>query len=115
MPVLRCAQCGHRFLPGNQLDDDCDSSEAADEVSAAIAAALLRISILSPRETEIFQLLGAGRDNRNIARHLGISERTVKRHVTAILAKIGVTSRLQAGLVAFIGGHGPKVAGTKVP
>lgn len=67
-----------------------------------IAAALLLAESLSPREQTAFELLGLGYDNRSIARELGISERTTKRHVTAILKKLKLESRLQAGLTALI-------------
>ena len=67
-----------------------------------IAAALLRTRTLSPREMAVFELLGLGYDNRSIARVLHVSERTAKRHVTAILAKLGLESRLQAGLAALL-------------
>ena len=67
-----------------------------------IAAALRFTHRLSARERTVFQFLGAGYDNRSIARELGVSERTVKRHVTVILAKLRLESRLQAGLAALI-------------
>jgi DNA-binding NarL/FixJ family response regulator len=67
-----------------------------------IAGALLRTQTLSPRETAVFELLGLGYDNRSLARTLQVSERTAKRHVTAILAKLGLESRLQAGLTALL-------------
>jgi DNA-binding NarL/FixJ family response regulator len=67
-----------------------------------IAAALLRARALSPRERAVFRLLGLGYDNRSLSRDLDVSERTAKRHITAILAKLGLESRLQAGIVAFI-------------
>jgi DNA-binding CsgD family transcriptional regulator len=57
---------------------------------------------LTAREAAVFELLGLGHDNRSIARILGISERTAKRHVTAILVKLRLESRLQAGLAAMI-------------
>ena len=60
------------------------------------------VSTLSPREKASFELLGLGYDNRSIARELQISERTTKRHVTAILRKLQLESRLQAGLAAII-------------
>jgi DNA-binding NarL/FixJ family response regulator len=63
--------------------------------------ALRRVPSLTARELAAFDLLGSGCDNHSIARRLSISERTVKRHVTAILTKLGLTSRLQAGLVAM--------------
>jgi DNA-binding CsgD family transcriptional regulator len=67
-----------------------------------IADALLLAGALSPRERGAFELLGLGYDNRSIARELQISERTTKRHVTAILKKLKLESRLQAGLTALI-------------
>ena len=67
-----------------------------------IAAAVRLARRLSARERTVFEFLGAGYDNRSIARELGVSERTVKRHVTVILAKLSLESRLQAGLAALI-------------
>ncbi|GLY75602.1 hypothetical protein Airi02_031600 [Actinoallomurus iriomotensis] len=67
-----------------------------------LAAALSLTRTLTPRELAVFQLLGFGYDNRSIARELKISERTVKRYVTAILTKLELRSRLQAGLSALI-------------
>jgi DNA-binding CsgD family transcriptional regulator len=67
-----------------------------------IAEALMHTSSLSPREQAVFELLGLGYDNRSLARALDVSERTAKRHVTAILAKLQLKSRLQAGLVALL-------------
>lgn len=67
-----------------------------------IVAALLLARTLSPRERAVFDWLGQGYDNRSIAREMNISERTVKRHVTVVLLKLRLESRLQAGLVALI-------------
>ena len=55
---------------------------------------------LSPREQEVLLLVRKGRANKQIARELGISERTVKAHLTNIFARIGVTDRTQAALWA---------------
>ncbi|MFF2662552.1 helix-turn-helix transcriptional regulator [Kitasatospora sp. NPDC058032] len=66
------------------------------------AAGLPPTGALTPRERAVLHLLGLGYDNRSIAYELHISERTVKRFVTAILAKLGLRSRLQAGLLALI-------------
>jgi DNA-binding CsgD family transcriptional regulator len=71
-------------------------------VPQPIAAALRLTSTLSARERVVFELLGMGYDNRSIARDMNISERTVKRHITVILAKLHLESRLQAGLTALI-------------
>lgn len=51
---------------------------------------------LTPREQEVFALLVAGKSNRAIATDLFISEKTASVHVSNILAKLGVRSRLQA-------------------
>ncbi|MFI9402170.1 response regulator transcription factor [Nocardia sp. NPDC052316] len=60
-----------------------------------------RAALLSSREIQVFRLLGSGRSNRAIAGQLQITERTVKAHVARIMAKVGVESRLQAGLVSY--------------
>jgi DNA-binding NarL/FixJ family response regulator len=55
---------------------------------------------LSDREREVLVLVADGLANKQIARHLGISERTVKAHLTSIFQRIGVTDRTQAALWA---------------
>ena len=55
---------------------------------------------LSPRELEVLALLGDGHANKQIARRLGISERTVKAHLTNVFRQLGVTDRTQAALWA---------------
>jgi DNA-binding NarL/FixJ family response regulator len=58
---------------------------------------------LSPRLLEVSHLLAEGRSNKEIASALGISEPTVKKHVTRLLERLGLEDRLQAGL--FIARH----------
>jgi two-component system, NarL family, response regulator LiaR len=55
---------------------------------------------LTPREREVLVLIGRGMPNKIIARELSLSEKTVKAHVSSILAKLGVTDRTQAALYA---------------
>jgi DNA-binding NarL/FixJ family response regulator len=55
---------------------------------------------ISPREREVFGLLLEGMPNKLIARRLGISEKTVKTHLTSVFRTIGVTDRVQAVLWA---------------
>ncbi len=53
---------------------------------------------LTLRQRRVLELLSSGQSNKSIARVLGISEITVKAHVSAILRKLGVANRVQAGL-----------------
>ena len=53
---------------------------------------------LTLRQKRVLELLSSGQSNKTIARALGISEITVKAHVSAILRKLGVSNRVQAGL-----------------
>jgi DNA-binding NarL/FixJ family response regulator len=57
-------------------------------------------SQLTAREREVLAELARGRSNREIARGLSLSEKTVKTHVSAILTKLGVHDRTQAALQA---------------
>jgi DNA-binding NarL/FixJ family response regulator len=63
---------------------------------------------LTPREREVLALLARGRPNKVIARDLGVSERTVKTHVSNILAKLNLTDRTQAAVYAVRHGIVPK-------
>jgi DNA-binding CsgD family transcriptional regulator len=60
-----------------------------------------RVDLLSPQERKVLRLLGDGHSNRRIAREMGVTERTTKEHTSRVLEKMGVESRLQAGLIAF--------------
>lgn len=55
---------------------------------------------LTERETEVLRLLAEGHSNKEIAQILTIGEKTVKTHVSSILAKLNVSSRTQAALYA---------------
>jgi len=55
---------------------------------------------LSPRELEVLELVEQGMANKQIARRLGIAERTVKAHLTNVFQAIGVTDRTAAALWA---------------
>jgi DNA-binding NarL/FixJ family response regulator len=73
----------------------------------AVAARLMKeiaSDPLTPREREVLALIGRGMPNKLIARELSISEKTVKTHVSSILAKLGLTDRTQAALFAVRSG-----------
>jgi len=55
---------------------------------------------LSERQAEVLKLIARGASNKVICRELGLAERTVKAHVTAVLRALKVTSRTQAAIEA---------------
>lgn len=57
-------------------------------------------SVLTAKQREVLELVAAGQPNRLVAKHLGVTEKTVKAHLTQIYAAIGVTDRVQATLWA---------------
>jgi DNA-binding NarL/FixJ family response regulator len=81
-------------------------SPLAPRIAAEVLDARLRdretrepaVSDLTQREREVLGLVGEGKPNKLIARELGISERTVKAHLTSIFQRIGVSDRTQAAL-----------------
>ncbi|GAA3162824.1 MULTISPECIES: helix-turn-helix domain-containing protein [Streptomyces] len=57
---------------------------------------------LTQRERQVLLLLGAGLSNKELSENLGISERTVKAHLSRILEKLEKSSRLQAAMVSVL-------------
>ncbi len=72
-----------------------------DRVNRLQAHRAPREGRLSPREMEVLRLIAAGDTNRSIASRLGVSERTVDRHVSNILTKLDVPSRAAATAFAY--------------
>jgi DNA-binding NarL/FixJ family response regulator len=86
------------------------SADATARLRAALVAVLEGLSVretpfaleapmhepLTPRELEVFELLGKGLSNPDIGRVLGISTHTAKYHVAQILAKVGAATRAEA-------------------
>jgi DNA-binding NarL/FixJ family response regulator len=62
------------------------------------------IRSLTPRELEVLAMLAAGRSNAEIATDLFVSEATIKTHVSSVLAKLGLRSRIQAVIFAYESG-----------
>jgi two-component system, NarL family, response regulator LiaR len=105
-PVVRAGAAGY-------LLKDIEPAELVDAIRTVhgggallhprVAARLLAEVAgdpLTPREREVLALLGRGMANKVIARELGLAEKTVKAHVSSILAKLGVADRTQAALYA---------------
>ena len=89
---------------------DVDLTQRSDAEAAAIIA---RLSTLTPQQVRVLMMLSGGLLNKQIAYELGVSEATVKAHVSAILQKLGVESRTQAVIAAgrIEAGQWPQVPG----
>ncbi len=59
-----------------------------------------RLAVLSERERSVLDLIGEGLTNRQIAKRLYLSEKTVKNHISRLLGKLGVERRVQAAVIA---------------
>jgi DNA-binding NarL/FixJ family response regulator len=79
---------GEVWLPADVDLNNLPSGESAELVS--------RLSTLTPQQVRVLMMLGEGLLNKQIAFKLGVSEATIKAHVSAILQKLGVDSRTQA-------------------
>jgi DNA-binding NarL/FixJ family response regulator len=79
---------------GIYVTGDLPPAEPADD------ALLQKVQSLTPQQRAVLAMIVAGRLNKQIAHELGISLTTVKAHVSAVLAKLGVVSRTQAALLA---------------
>ncbi|MFE0686979.1 response regulator [Streptomyces xiamenensis] len=80
-----------------RLINEFARSSRAPAVSSVDPAAL---ASLTPREREVLAQLGAGRSNAEIAAELRLAEGTVKTHVSRLLGKLGLRSRVQAAVLA---------------
>lgn len=83
---------GDTWLPDTVLSD---SGASAEERQAAA-----RVRELTPQQFRILQMVADGQLNKQIAYELGLSEATVKAHMTAILRKLRANNRTQAVLIA---------------
>jgi DNA-binding NarL/FixJ family response regulator len=76
---------------------DVDLAAGSDAETAELMA---RMATLTPQQVRVLMMLSEGLLNKQIAYQLGVSEATVKAHVSAILQKLGVESRTQAVIAA---------------
>ena len=87
-----------RVLAGEMwAPPDVELAGAADAETAALIG---RLATLTPQQVRVLMMLSGGLLNKQIAYELGVSEATVKAHVSAILQKLGVDSRTQAVIAA---------------
>lgn len=90
--ALLCVLDGDTWLPDAALPE---TGAGAEEKQAAA-----RLRELTPQQFRILQRVGAGQLNKQIAHELGVSEATVKAHMTAILRKLRASNRTQAVQIA---------------
>jgi two-component system, NarL family, response regulator LiaR len=113
LPAIRAGAAGY-LLKNAQPQELARAIRAAHDgealIDPAVAARLVealaaderdpRYDELTPREREVLELIGRGFSNKRIASELGAAEKTVKNHVSHVLAKLGVADRTQAALYA---------------
>jgi DNA-binding NarL/FixJ family response regulator len=85
------------FQGGVWTPPEIDLGAGADTETADL---LTRLTSLTPQQVRVLMMLSEGLLNKQIAYELGVSEATVKAHVSAILQKLGVESRTQAVIAA---------------
>ncbi|HEY0292406.1 MAG TPA: response regulator transcription factor [Hansschlegelia sp.] len=90
--AVRVVLAGDEWTP-----PDVDLGATGDDEAAKVAA---KLGTLTPQQVRVLMMLSQGLLNKQIAYELSVSEATVKAHVSAILAKLGVESRTQAVIAA---------------
>ncbi len=73
---------------------------SAGELRPDEAAAAAQVAALTPQQFRVMTMIAEGLLNKQIAWELGVSEATVKAHMTAIMRKLGVNNRTQVALIA---------------
>lgn len=77
-----------------------DSALAIAPISTAEKKAAQLLCELTPQQFKVLQMVSTGQLNKQIAYELGVSEATIKTHMTAVLRKLGASNRTQAVLIA---------------
>ncbi len=94
LPVETIRQAVREVLGGGVwTPPELDLQEAGDGETSELVS---RLATLTPQQVRVLMMLSEGLLNKQIAYKLGVSEATVKAHVSAILQKLGVDSRTQA-------------------
>ena len=94
---IRAVVGGEMWIGRGSVQDLVQYLRTADDAPPSAPASGFG---LTPRELDIVETIVAGYSNREIARHLSISEDTVKNHLSNVFDKLGVSSRLELALFA---------------
>lgn len=87
---------GGYWMPSNLLQQ---LVSLVSSTTAKMPAAAVDFSDLTVREYEVAQLVGRGLSNREIAEFLGVTERTIKSHLTIVFDKLGIRDRVKLALM----------------
>jgi two-component system, NarL family, response regulator LiaR len=93
---------------GEAILDPSAAARLVNAIAENVRAVAVQPEQLTRREREVLELIAGGRSNKRIAFELGISEKTVKTHVGHVMAKLGVSDRTQAALLAVREGLVPQ-------
>ncbi|WP_321793123.1 response regulator transcription factor [Burkholderia pyrrocinia] len=93
LSAIRIALSGERYVPPLVLDD-----HATPHPDGTGTAAASRVALLTHRQIEVLRYLAEGVPNKVIADKLGLSEKTVKAHITTIFKALNVINRTQAAV-----------------
>ncbi|HUA05167.1 MAG TPA: response regulator transcription factor [Solirubrobacteraceae bacterium] len=99
--LARAVRAAHA---GEAIIDPTVAARLVNALSERPAASAGALEDLTTRERDVLALIVQGRSNKRIALELGISEKTVKTHVGHVLAKLDVTDRTQAAVLAVQAG-----------
>jgi DNA-binding NarL/FixJ family response regulator len=94
------ARAIHAAQRGETIIDPTAAARLVQAIAENTNRVIAEPERLTRREREVLELIAAGHSNKRIAFELGISEKTVKTHVGHLFAKLGVTDRTQAALLA---------------
>ena len=98
-PAIRCVLNGNYWVEGREVSNI--NLVLSDLSSTMASAPQTRSYGLTPREIEVIALVTEGCSNKEVAFRLNITEDTVKRHLTNIFDKVGMSTRLELALFAL--------------
>jgi DNA-binding NarL/FixJ family response regulator len=100
LPAIHAVMDGQYWVGGRRVSNVVQVVQDLMQSTAGEAASARRFG-LTARELEIIEFITQGSTNKDIATRLKISEETVKRHLTNIFNKVGMSNRLELALFAI--------------
>lgn len=101
--ALQLVLSGGMYIPSEMIGEPIEKASASQGNAGNTAVTARRSTpvrpILTDRQTDVLELLSGGASNKAIAKQLGLSEHTVKIHLSAIFKALGVSNRTEAAIV----------------